>query len=70
MDGIMQQLGIDPGILIIALMVLEIVLLVVVFSTSMRVKRMNNRYKSFMKGADGISLRKASAYRSCRPYPT
>ena len=58
MDGIMQQLGIDPGILIIALMVLEIVLLVIVFSTSMRVKRMNNRYKSFMKGADGISLEK------------
>ncbi len=54
----LTSLGIDPGILIIFLMILDIVMIIVVFNLRMKVNRMNTRYRSFMKGADGASLEK------------
>ena len=37
---------------------LEIVLLIAVFSSSMKIRRLNAKYTSFMKGQNGVSLEK------------
>ena len=58
MSGTFEAMGIDPGIMIILLLVLEVVLLIVVLSSTMKVRRMNARYNSFMKGQNGLSLEK------------
>ena len=58
MDSLTNALGVNAGVLIILLLVLEIFLLVAVLGMSMRVRRLNARYNSFMKGQDGISLEK------------
>ncbi len=58
MDTITNALGVNAGVLIILLLVLEIILLIAVLTMSMRVRRLNARYNSFMKGQDGISLEK------------
>ena len=58
MTGIFEAMGIDAGIMIILLLVLEVVLLIVVLASTMKVRRMNARYNSFMKGQNGLSLEK------------
>ncbi len=58
MSNMLSSIGIDPGILVIFLMILDIALIVIVLNLKMQVDRMNNRYRSFMKGADGASLEK------------
>ncbi|MDO4649958.1 MAG: DUF4446 family protein [Eubacteriales bacterium] len=61
MSGLLGSLGIDPGIIILILLVLTIILLFNVIGNSMRLSRLENRYKLFMKGADGQSLEKMFA---------
>lgn len=58
MGNMLSSIGIDPGILMILLIVLDIVMIIVVFNLRMKVNRMNTRYRSFMKGSDGASLEK------------
>lgn len=58
MDSLTNALGVNAGVLIILLLALEIILLIAVLAMSMRVRRLNARYNSFMKGQDGISLEK------------
>lgn len=58
MTNIFDAMGIDAGVMIILLLILEIVILVIGLSTTMKVRRMNARYKSFMKGQNGLSLEK------------
>ena len=58
MDSLTNILGINAGVLLILLLVLEIILLISILSMSVRVRRLNARYNSFMKGQDGISLEK------------
>ena len=58
MSSILSSIGIDPGILMIILMLIDLILIMFVISLNMQLKRTNARYKSFMKGADGISLEK------------
>ena len=58
MSSIFDNLGIDPGIIIIILLVLTIFLLVKSVSTSMRLSRLERKYKTFMKGSDAQSLEK------------
>lgn len=53
-----DSLGIDPGIIIILLLILTIVLAVNVFSSKMRLSRLERKYKMFMKGSDAQSLEK------------
>ena len=53
---ILEMLGIDPGILIIALFVLVIVLFLLVISVNMKYTRLKASYNSFMKGKDGRTL--------------
>ena len=52
MSSIFDNLGIDPGIIIILLLILTIVLAVNVFSSKMRISRLERKYKVFMKGSD------------------
>ena len=58
MSSIFDNLGIDPGIIIIILLVLTIFLLVKSASSSMRLSRLERKYKTFMKGSDAQSLEK------------
>ena len=60
MSGIFDSLGIDPGIIIIILLVLSIVLIINVISSNMRLSRLERKYRIFMKGTDGQSLEKMS----------
>ena len=48
MSSIFDSLGIDPGIIIILLLILTIVLAVNVFSSKMRLSRLERKYKMFM----------------------
>ena len=58
MSSIFDNLGIDPGIIIIILLVLTIFLLVKSVSSSMRLSRLERKYKTSMKGSDAQSLEK------------
>lgn len=61
MSTIFSNIGIDPGIVIIILLVLVIILLISCISSSMRLNRLERKYKIFMKGSDGQSLEKTFA---------
>lgn len=58
MDSIFSSMGIDPGLMIILLLVLEIFLVLAVCIMSARMRKLNARYNSFMKGQNGSSLEK------------
>ncbi|MBR3070011.1 MAG: DUF4446 family protein [Lachnospiraceae bacterium] len=58
MSEIFSRVGIDPGIIIILLMVSTIGLIIVVMHLHSRINQMNVRYRHFMKGEDGKSLEK------------
>ncbi len=58
MGDIMSSMGIDAGVIIIVLLVLEIFLVLAVFIMSGKVRRLNAKYASFMKGQNGSSLEK------------
>lgn len=53
-----ESIGIDVGIPVLLLMVLVIILLFTVMNLSMKLNRLNQKYKTFMKGKDGHSLEK------------
>lgn len=58
MSTIFDNMGIDPGIIIILLLIIVIILIGTMISCSMRVKRLERKYKMFMKGGDAQSLEK------------
>ena len=58
MSSIFENLGIDPGIIIIVLLILVIILVVQSISANMRLSRLERKYKMFMKGSDAQSLEK------------
>lgn len=58
MSTIFNSLGIDPGIIILILLVLVIILTGSAISSSMRLNRLERKYKLFMKGSDAKSLEK------------
>ena len=58
MSEIFSRVGIDPGIIIILLMVSTSGLIIVVMHLHSRINQMNVRYRHFMKGEDGKSLEK------------
>ena len=53
---ILTKIGIDPGILVLALFVLVIVLFILVINANMKYNRLKSSYNSFMKGKDGRTL--------------
>lgn len=56
MSNIFESIGIDVGIPVLLLMVLVVILLITVMNLSMKLNRLNQKYKTFMKGKDGHSL--------------
>lgn len=57
-NSILNNFIIDPGIVMILMMLLIIVILVLQVKISFRMNRFMKKYKSFMRGKDGISLEK------------
>ena len=58
MSDILGAMGIDSGIITLILLVLTVILLISVISNNMRLTRLEQRYKQFMKGSEGQSLEK------------
>lgn len=58
MSGIFENIGIDPGIIIIILLILVFVLIFSMVSNNMRLSRLERKYKMFMKGSDAQTLEK------------
>lgn len=58
MSALFNNIGIDPGIIILILLVIVILLIVSSVSTGMRLNRLERKYKLFMKGSDAQSLEK------------
>ena len=53
---ILEALGIDLGILIIALFALILILFILIISVNMKYTRLKSSYNSFMRGKDGKTL--------------
>lgn len=58
MSTIFENIGIDPGIIIIIFLIIVIVLIGSMISYSLRLSRLERKYKMFMKGSDAQSLEK------------
>ena len=56
MSAIFENIGIDPGIIIIILLIIVIILIGSMISYSLRLSRLERKYKMFMKGKDGKTL--------------
>ncbi len=57
-NSILNDLIIDPGIILILMMIAIIILFVLQIKAIFKLNRFMKKYKSFMKGKDGISLEK------------
>lgn len=53
---ILEKLGMDPGVIIIAMFVLILLLFVMVINANMKYNRLKYSYNSFMKGKDGKTM--------------
>lgn len=58
MGTIISALGSYAGILVILLMIITVVLIFITVNLSMRVSRLQRKYRAFMRGADGSSIEK------------
>ena len=58
---ILDSLGFDPGIIILAMMIIMVFVLLSMARVSMQLTRFFKRYRIFMKGKDAVSLEKAFA---------
>lgn len=58
-NSFLNNLGFDPGILMILLLVLMALVLFYLAHVSMKMSRFLKRYRLFMRGRDGASLEKA-----------
>ena len=61
MSDLFADLGTGSAIVILSLIVLVIILFVSVVNSTMRLSRLERKYKMFMKGKDGQSLEKEFA---------
>ena len=57
-NSILKDLIIDPGYILILMMVMIVILFVLQIKNSFKIDRFMKKYKSFMRGKDGISLEK------------
>lgn len=60
-SNILDSLGFDLGILMIAMMLIMVFVLVYMVRVSMKLTRFLKRYRIFMRGKDAVSLEKAFA---------
>lgn len=58
MSNLFNNIGIDPGFIIILMMIILIVLIIMTMITFNSMKIMQRKYRMFMKGMDGASLEK------------
>ncbi|MCI9196814.1 MAG: DUF4446 family protein [Lachnospiraceae bacterium] len=58
MNDFFTNVGIDPAIVILILAVFLVILFLVVFRMSSRLRKLEKKYRGFMKGKDGQSLEK------------
>ena len=58
-SNILNSLGIDPGIMVIAMMGILVLVLLYMVHVSMKMTRFLKKYRIFMKGKDAASLEKA-----------
>ena len=56
MSDLFSKVGIDLGVVVLLLIVLIIVMMIMTVSMSLRLSRLNQKYRSFMKGKDAQSL--------------
>ena len=62
-SSILNSIGIDPGIIVIAMMGIMVFVLLYMVRVSMKLTRFMKRYRIFMRGKDAVSLEKAFAQR-------
>lgn len=60
-SSILNALGVDPGIILVLMMVLMIFVLLYLARVSIKQTRFLKRYRIFMRGKDAVSLEKAFA---------
>lgn len=58
MNGIFERIGIDVGIVVIALIVIILGLAIFIMKLQLQVDRLNRKYRAFMRGSEGQSLEK------------
>lgn len=58
-SNILNSLGIDPGIIVIAMMGIMVFVLLYMVRVSMKMTRFLKKYRIFMRGKDAVSLEKA-----------
>ena len=58
-SNILNSLGIDPGIIVIAMMGIMVFVLLYMVRVSMKLTRFMKKYRIFMRGKDAVSLEKA-----------
>ena len=58
MSDLFSKVGIDLGVVVLLQLVLIIVMMIMTVSMSLRLSRLNQKYRSFMKGKDAQSLEK------------
>lgn len=58
-SSFLNNLGFDPGLLMIALLIMMVLILFYLAHVSMKMSRFTKKYRLFMRGKDGASLEKA-----------
>ena len=58
-SNILNSLGIDPGIIVIAMMGIMVFVLLYMVRVSMKLTRFMKKYRRFRRGKDAVSLEKA-----------
>lgn len=58
MSALMENMGIDLGIVVLILLVLVLILMFMTANLSLGLSRLNRKYRVFMKGKDAQSLEK------------
>lgn len=58
-SGIFEMIGIDPGIIMIVVLAVMILMILYMVKLSMKMSRFLKKYKTFMRGQDGMSLEKS-----------
>lgn len=62
-SSIFDAIGIDPGIIMIFVLIVLLAVLIYMVKLSMKMSRFMKKYKMFMRGLDGVSLERAFASR-------
>lgn len=55
-ESLLFQMGFDPAVLIVVMLVSQLILFVLVIKANMRYNRLKRSYNSFMKGKDGRTM--------------